>query len=86
MVMTGGFATGFVLVVFFAVLVVIVGVAGLIWKVGAAIVRGLSRSAPASGAQTRYNVCPAPHCRFANRPNARYCAQCGERIHGQSVS
>ena len=78
--MTGGFATGFVLVFFFAVVVVIVGVVGLLLKVGSLLLRGLFGSAPASASRVRYNTCSAARCGFENRPTARFCAQCGNRL------
>lgn len=66
------------LVFMFAILVVAVGVVGLMLKLGSCVIRGLFGSpTPAVGRST---VCANSRCGYDNRPGARFCALCGERL------
>jgi hypothetical protein len=74
---------GFALILVFAVLVVVVGVFGLMFKLASALVRGLFGGSPAAG-WMEYHVCRARGCGHDNRPGARYCAQCGRKLEAGS--
>jgi len=74
---SAGIAAGLVLVFLFAIVVVVVGVAGLLLKIGGAVIRGLFGSAGCAGEAAGWRKCPARDCGHENLPPARYCAQCG---------
>jgi hypothetical protein len=77
---TGGVATGFALIFLFAAIIMVVGVIGLVMKVGAFIVQGILSPPRSSTRRLGCHLCPVIDCGHENRPGAHYCAQCGVRL------
>ncbi len=83
------------IVVWFAGLLLIVGVVGFFVFIVAAIGRGLRaiwRALLGAGPEGRLagerpaglaQICDRPHCGYLNRGDARYCARCGSPLDGE---